>query len=137
MAIKRKLLLTVLVFVFAVIFVDIFAGRFMLWQGIPSGDAYLNTYQLLIARYDAENNDLLAVKKLIWFYGNYKNDQVELSKWEKKAAILGDQNYQYKIGMHELEIGNKVQGMDWIKKAAEQGQQNALSVLNKMELQEK
>ena len=111
MVIKKKLLSVFIVFLLAVIFIDIFAGRFMLWQGIPAGDSYLNTYQLLTAKYDANNGDLQAVKRLIWFYGNYKNDQIEVGKWEKKAAALGDKDYQYKLGIQKLEIGNAEEGI--------------------------
>lgn len=130
MVTRNKIQLFIGGVIIIIVLADLFAGKFMLSQGIPAGDSYLNTYQLLREKYDAINGNVESARKLIWFYGDYKNQPQKSIKWEEVAARLGDKNSQYRYGKRLHAAGKENLGIFWLKIASENGDENAIVLLN-------
>ncbi len=127
---KKKTFLLLITAILLLVGVDVFTGRIMSWQGIPAGEEYLNTYELITLRHEVSRGDAQAAKKLMWFYDGFKNDRKKYYEWEKKAAELGDTDSQYTYGSRLFVQGNKKEGIVWLKKAASKGSDKAKVFLN-------
>ena len=89
----------------------------------------------------AEQGHILAQEKLAFMYFKGMGVSSKVAHWHKKAAERGEASSQFSLGFMylygERVRKNRLQGLCWLKKAADQGHLGARRALDLLPLQEK
>lgn len=91
---KRKAGIAAALLFAAWLTLDLSAGWLASAQGIAAGDYYLNSFELLSAKYKAKKGDVQSISRLVDYYSIYKLDETEAKYWAKVASDKGDPQFQ-------------------------------------------